>query len=474
MSKLLASLLIVALYAAVAFFSPGYDDEYFNISIVEQTPSYARIVALANANDIHPPGQFIINRILFDLLGSWSSARAATAAIAAMTIVALWLSMEVQGAVHRAFAYLVICLNPSLLLWCTGLRWYAYFVPVLNLVVLTLMTNPLKPLLYWGLLTAGALALFHIGYLSLVIVPCVFLVALYQRRKTLATELWILGGLLLFAAAVAYPQATVFFTVHLKHASSQTATVVGALSGFAIHVLSNHGAVPVSIFGLALVTANIAIFAIALVKWRAVLLRPASLLLMLGAGGLLATSLSGNFRNLVTLSTLQGILQATTFGQVSNRTLRVLLVTLFSIGNLGGVYNVAAHTDTMKGSWNTPYALTLERYRATTADCSNTTAVTHDPVLAFRLRQASNQVIYVGEPNWQDRILARPPGCLVTFQTFRGSLPKDMASDYEAIIQALPGRVSTDRFGLDRFASFKRQVDADVPDYYVTMTLFRN
>src|SRR5258706_7192010 len=135
-----------------------------------------------------------------------------------MTIVALWLSMAVQGAVHRAFAYLVICLNPSLLLWCTGLRWYAYFVPVLNLVVLTLMTNPRKPLLYWGLLTAGALALFHIGYLSLVIVPCVFLVALYQRRKTLATELWILGGLLLFAAAVAYPQATVLFTVHLKHA----------------------------------------------------------------------------------------------------------------------------------------------------------------------------------------------------------------------------------------------------------------
>ena len=198
------------------------------------------------------------------------------------------------------------------------------------------------------------------------------------------------------------------------------------------------------------------------------------MVLMLGAGGLLATSLSGKFRNLVTLSTLQGIFQATTFGRLSNGALRILLVTLFSIGNLGGVYNVAAHTDTMKGSWNTPYSLTLERYRATTAGCPNTTAVTHDPVLAFHLRQAASQVIYVGEPNWQDRMLAHPPGCLVTFQTFRGSLPKDMASEYEAIIQALPEKVSTDQLGLDRFASFKRQGDADVPDYYVTMTLFRN
>src|SRR5882762_3760883 len=125
MSKLLASLFVVALYMAVAFFSSGYDDEYFNVSIVEQTPSYRQIVALANAGDIHPPGQYVINKILLDLLGSWSWARPVTAAIAAMTIVALWLSMAVQGAVHRAFAYLVICLNPSLLLWCTGLRWYA-------------------------------------------------------------------------------------------------------------------------------------------------------------------------------------------------------------------------------------------------------------------------------------------------------------------------------------------------------------
>ena len=125
MSKLLASLLVVALYMVVAFFSPGYDDEYFNISVVGQAPSYGQIVAVANAGDVHPPGQYVINKILLDLLGSWPWARAVTAAIAAMTIVALWLSMEVQGAVHRAFAYLVICLSPSLLLWCTGLRWYA-------------------------------------------------------------------------------------------------------------------------------------------------------------------------------------------------------------------------------------------------------------------------------------------------------------------------------------------------------------
>lgn len=472
MARILAALFLVALYGAVALGSPGFDDEYYNIGLIESTASYADVIARANTTDLHPPGQYVINRFLLDLLGDWSWARAATAVVAASTIIAVWRAAEGGGRADRVFAYVVICLSPSLLLWCTSLRWYAYFVPILNLMIVILLRNPSRPLVYWGALAAASLALFHIGYLALVIAPAAFLAALYQRRASLVGELWILGGLLAVAALLAYPQFVALVSVHIGNAAPSS--WFWALSGLAIHAAGNHGAVPVSAFGLTLLVANLAIVALATVNWRTVLLRPPSLLLGLGTAGLVAAKLSGAFRNLVVLSTLQGVFQAATFAQTSSVAMRSLLMALFAVGNIGGIYNVTSHTNTMKGSWNTPYRLALDTYRARTAACGHTTVVTHDPVVAFMLRRVADQVIYVDGEGWREQLLARSAGCLVTFETFRGSLSAEARSQYEAIIRALPGKTSTDRLGLDGFAFFKRRFDPDIPDHFITLTVFRN
>jgi hypothetical protein len=473
LATLAAALFVVGLYAVVGFQSPGYDDEYANIGLVESPSGYAGIVALADSTDVHPPGQYLIDKLLFDLLGDWSRVRAAGAAIAAATIVGVWLATGARGASQRAFAWLVICLNPTLLLWCTGLRWYCPFVVLLNLVLLILMRPPRRPLAYWGPLLAGLLALFYVGYLALVIAPMVLAVALHQRRATLSRERRVLGGALLVAAVLALPQLDIFFSVHLKNAGRQTVDMLTGLEVMALHLVSGQGAMPISLAGIALAAANIAALAVAVRHWRPIVRQPTALLFGGSVLAILASRVGGKLHTLVTLSTLQGILQTAIYGQASGAAARGLLFVLFAVGNIGGVVNVASHSNTTKGGWNTPYPLVLEAFRARTASCAATSVVTHDPVLAFYLRRLGDRVIFPGEQGWQERMRTRETDCLVAFETFRGSLPRERWLDYAAAVKALPGRVSVDKFGHDAFATFKRRFDPDIPDDYVTMTLFR-
>ena len=470
--KIAAALFVIGLYAVVGFQSPGYDDEFVNIQVVRIASSYADVVAIANRSDFHPPGQYLIDKFLFDLLGDWSWVRAVSAAIAAMTIVGVWLAAADRRGFQPAFAWLVLCLNPALLLWCTGLRWYCPFVALLDLVLLILMKPPRRPLAYWGALLGGLLALFYVGYIALIVAPIVLVVALHQRRATLVREWRVLAGVAVIAAALALPQLHILFSVHLRNADVQTIDMLTGLGVMALHLFSGQGAMPFSAFGLALAAANLATFAIAARHWRSLVRQPTALVFGGSALAILASGVGGKLHTLVTLSPLQGLLQSAVYARASTAVTRGLLVTLFAVGNIGGVLNVATHSDTTKGGWNVPYPLALETFRTRTSTCASVTAVTHDPVLAFHLGRQGN-VITLEDEDWRDRVTARSTDCLVAFQTFRGSLSEAQWLEYRVVIDSVPGRVSVDRLGHDPYATFKRRFDPDVPDDYITMALFR-
>jgi hypothetical protein len=467
-----AALVVVALFATVGFQSPGYDDEIVNIDTVGAARSFAELVTRANSWDFHPPGQYVIDKFLFDCLGDWSRVRAACGAIAAASVVAVWLGLKSQGP-PRAFAWVAICLNPTLLLWCASLRWYCFFVVLLNLVLLLLLRPPRRPLVYWACLFSLLLALLYVGYLCLVVAPVVMAVALYQRRSTLAGELPVAAGAALAAAVLAGPQLIAFFSVHLDNMTSDMVDTRAGLGVMALHLTSGQGAMPFSIFGAALAAANLLMIVVA-VRHRRSLVRQ-QLPQLLGAGilALLASGIGVRPHTLVALSTLQGAVQAAVYEQIPSVVLRGVLMVLVAIGNFGGIINVAGHSGTIKGSWNTPYPLVLETFRARTAGCTATTAITHDPVLAFHLRRQASDVIFFEDDDWQERLARSHADCLIAFQTYRGALAKRTWLAYAAAVQSLPGRVSIDRLGCDTDAAFKRLFDPDIPDDYVTMTTFR-
>ena len=467
-----AALLVVALFATVGFQSPGYDDEIVNIDTVAATRSFAGLVARANSWDFHPPGQYVIDKVLFDCLGDWSRVRAACGAIAAASIVAVWLELKARGPA-RAFGWVAICLNPALLLWCTGLRWYCFFVVLLNLVLLLLLRPPRQPLVYWASLFSLLLALLYVGYLCLVVAPVVVAVALYQRRATVAAERPVVAGAALVAAALAVPQLIALFSVHLENLTSDMVDVRAGLATMVLHLTSGQGAMPFSVSGVALAAANLLIIVFAVRHWRSLAHRPVAQLLCAGILAILASGIGVRPHTLVALSTLQGAVQAAVYEQIPGVVTRGLLMVLLAIGNVGGVINVASHSGTIKGSWNTPYPLVLETFRARTAGCTATAAITHDPVLAFHLQREASDVISFEDDDWQERLVRSRADCLVAFQTYRGALAKQTWLAYAAALKSLPGRVSVDRLGRDPDAAFKRRFDPDIPDDYVTMTTFR-
>jgi len=464
---------LLALYGWVAFSSPGYDDEFFNVNMVENGKTFTDLYTLANSINVHPPGQYLINKALWHLSGNWSIVRITTAVFAASIIWLLWRSVAWSTPLTGLFAYLAICLNPALLLWCTGIRWYAYFVPLFSLMAMGMLRNPASPFRFWGPFFLLSMALFMIGYAAVVLIPVAFAIALYVRRERLHDELAVVLGFGLTALLLSSHQLIVFVTVHARNSSSQTAGLVQAITGLGLHVLSNQGAMPVSPFGMSLVLANLLLFGVAVNTVRTVRIGPVSGLFVLGALGLAAAQLTGKFRNLVTVAAFQGVFQAQLFQTITNKPLMMCTFFLMAVGNIGGTYNVAMHNGTTKGSWNTPYGEVLSdlQHKRDLLTCSRVQVITHDPVLAYHASGQGAAVVYVGQDQWREKIKAFT-GCRAAVQTFRGSMSNDLAQQYARLINELPKRVDTAMFGPDRYAWFKRKLDPDVPDYYVRVTYF--
>ena len=465
---------ILGLYVLVAYLSPGYDDEFYNIGLVEYAPSVGALLDAVRRVDIHPPGQYLANLVLFRVFGDWSVVRAFNAALAALSIWGLWLMVQRQASWRvSAFAYFAICLNPASLLWASGLRWYAYFLPLINLAAILLIANPRAPLRFWGAFFLLAAALFFFGYAALLLVPPAFLVALYQRRSQLRDEALIIlvsGSLTLLLCA---PQLFVLLTEQLPRGGAQIAGWSGATQGLGLYLMSNQGALPVAFFGIMLILCNGLLLGHAALNWRRLRGGAVTSLFVLGSLALYAARLTGKGRNLVTLASLQGVFQVELFRLVKHRVLVVILFITLAIGNLGGVANVINHHDTVKGSWNTPYAQVLAAIAQFAAEqaCPTLQVMTHDPVFDYYLRRQGYAVFIISA----GRRTIDPGvtyGCRVALLTFRGGLPPALNQRYLEVIARLPYACGFKQFGFDRFAPFKRRFDPEVPDYYVGVAYF--
>ena len=75
-------LILGTIYFYYAITSTGYDDEFWNIGILENT-SWPNIVKLFffDSFDIHPPLSYFADKFLFDLFKNWNYVRAFLATI---------------------------------------------------------------------------------------------------------------------------------------------------------------------------------------------------------------------------------------------------------------------------------------------------------------------------------------------------------------------------------------------------------
>ena len=62
-----------------------YDDEIFNIRNVS-IRGFAALIQHVNTDDVHPPGSYVLNRVLLDLLGNWELVKIADGFLNALAL----------------------------------------------------------------------------------------------------------------------------------------------------------------------------------------------------------------------------------------------------------------------------------------------------------------------------------------------------------------------------------------------------
>ena len=80
-----------------------------------------------NHSDVHPVGMYVIALFFFKIFNNWSAVRVAGALFVAYSLWIFWFkTRKDKDFVADLLYYVLVCLNPSILLWCSGLRWYTW------------------------------------------------------------------------------------------------------------------------------------------------------------------------------------------------------------------------------------------------------------------------------------------------------------------------------------------------------------
>ena len=465
--------LIGLLYGSVALMSYGFDDEFFNIKLVEQHGMNA--FRVTQQTDVHPPLSYLLNALIYEALGDWSRVRIVSALMLCLAIFRLCEFLrQNHGSAAGHLALLLLASNPALLLWGTSLRWYAYFLPVV-LWLLVIPRNRGWPL--WLKLAFGLVILGYTGYVALLIAPA--LVLLYWSKSTDApiTKLKRCSASLVGATILYIPQLAIFSMYHLPNRQSQTGTLLKSIAGFFVAQISNQGVFPSSTAAILGTIGTLIIFFTFLRSSR-----PKSLAelqpfvsYVLFCFLLSMSGLAAKFRNFVVATPLQAVWFASLRTSAGLRKTFLIGVGLVLAGNAWGVVNVFLHRDTTKNSWNLPVREVLAYLQEEYPRCDRDVLVfSHDPTLAYHLERLfipSTGIYARREPDGiQDSYR-----CVFVLTTFAGSIP---AEQYDKMMNEVNGLRHTGKSVLqlqaDSYYRYKSKIDRRYPPYAVTIVKFEN
>jgi hypothetical protein len=227
-------------YCTVALMSYGFDDEFFNILLIEKHGLSAFFVT--QTKDVHPPLSYIINAVLYRAFGDWGIVRLFSALTLCASFIYLCEHIRTKDGERIAtLTFILLASNPALLLWGTSIRWYAYFLPIL----IWLLVIPKKqswPI--WIKLGVGLAALAYTGYLAFILAPALILLYWLSSSQQFEVKLKQLSVSMGVAALVYSPQLLTFLNVHFPNRESQTGSLFLSFAGFFIAQFSNQGVFP--------------------------------------------------------------------------------------------------------------------------------------------------------------------------------------------------------------------------------------
>jgi hypothetical protein len=343
-------------------------------------------------------------------------------------------------------------------MWCTSIRWYAFFVPIL----IWLSVLPRKSTQWWWWrFCLGLLALAYIGYAAFLLLPAFLWLYWKSDDRPTALKIKSLSVPALLSSLLYAPQLWIFLQVHAKNGGDQISFFPSTLIGFVTGHIANPGIFPLSVIGI-LSSIGTVITILAITRWRQ---PPEVKSYLLTSVIILVSGIASKYRNLVILVPLQALAVTRAINLSGGSRWLYVGVALIIAGNLAGTTNVARHEGTAKLGWNLPYSQVLDALDRERARCSSALLVlTYDPVLVWHLHKRGYTLAtpLKGSHGTVDS----HRGCLALIKTFSGSRGSEsigkMLSDLR-IEQFTNHRVLN--FGQDPHFSTKRWINADYPEY---------
>ena len=473
MSKYKAALSLavpLVLFAFTAWNSYGWDDEFFNLEHLELCESLSQVITHFNSIDLHPVGQYVMNYILYGIFGSWQSVRTAGALIVAMSLWLYWYFTRKQK-----LSYILLCLNPSMLLWCTGLRWYTYIMPLacgLGLVMHKSSDNfsNTKRISFWACYFALCILMFHVAYCSIIMILVSFFCILYTRREYLRYEAKIILSLSVISSLLISYQAYALITVHYPNGKSKLASMIKPFISAGQNFLCGSAVVPVSLSGILFIIAGIIIFTVYIINIKSVMKECTGKYFVLSylANIILKTGVGARYYTV--FNPQQADFMNETYSCIKNKAVRIAALSLYLAGSISGIFSVITHTDTAKASWNTPYK-SIIAYITNADPQKESLTITSNPVLCWHMKELGYNAIDINK-----QALPKYDGVIFAVKTFRGTLNPKRNEEYISYIEN--HRASEHKlFGYDKYAGFKRRVDRaypDYPDYYAEVFMIHS
>jgi len=474
----------------VGYSSYGFDDEFLNIWVVENFKSFEILYLDPSINQHHPNGSLFLNSILYNTFGDWSLVRAFMGIIFALSLFFSFIILSRNKEnFYQVILFILLCLNPSLLMLGTSLRWYSIFLPLVNCLIILVYKNPKKPLVFWVLFLFLTFLLVNLNYLAFLVVPILFCYSAFQRSKKLISEIPYLISFILFSLYFSANHMSEFVFKISNYSSEQFDTILNSVIGFWLFQTSGLASIPFSYSGLLLIAVSLILFITFLINFKIVPKRFLYVYLVFSAI-LVISGLSWKFRNFYFLHPLDAYIKTNIISTLPKK-YGILIMTLFVFSYLIGGYNSISHNYTMKGSWNLPYEKTVSEVNKIVRefDCKQTIIFNHDFGLSWHLNNNGYQtfnaylpagtetmperITAVNKDNWKKTSEKSIADCQIYLSTFVGDMEKITKKSLDNFFLNNKRHVKRIVIKKDKYANFKRILNKEVPDYYVELTLLR-
>jgi len=457
------------IYFIVAKNSYGFDDEFFNILIHERFGMQG--YKFTQIYDTHPPGSYIVNSLLFELLGSWSNVRVFSAFINVSLIILFTEYICVKFNKRTGIIFFILtALNPAFLIWTTSLRWYSY---VMCILLWVLMIPKNKGLYYWFKFCFGTFLMAFFGYIAFIIAIPLFYMYFREDSRKIKIKLAHISLFTLIFFALYLPQMINFFENSIGNNSYHSFNFLKILIGIYSSQISNQGVFPFSIYSF-ISLIGFFLIVISVINSSKLNLKNYTYLLpyLILNFLMVITSLASKIRNQLFLVPFQSLWIATASINKKNKKIFILGILLVTFVNLVGIYNVYGHKYTTKNSWNIPMEEIIEFVYEQNNNCNGDVAFfTYDPVISWNLYEVTKNT-YSPFNYHKDIKLENKYECLVIFNTFGGvSIDKKNKLKESITYKKYIGDVV---ISTDKYYKFKQLLNPDYPENTITASIYKH